>query len=332
MRRAAGPEPIRRVEKVGLEDRFQYQQHGHLHHAIANRGNPQRTLFAIGLGYVHSLHRLRPIGFGPQLLLNFIQEASDTAGRLDDVREGHSVDSRRALVLEHQLPGRLQHIEPIDPVIQDVKPELRLQLGLATQFPPQLRDFRRQPHARFHLRLGRGLVVAWRRVVRSGNLFQAVLLVWWETKLRQGSFAPRGLVASNATMNPSDSRPEPTPVMDSRRSLPPAIRIAVALGTGLSGFVTYLPHPPSSATPGNSLAACAHVFAGDAGFDPFEGVAIPNSVTRPNQVHAFALRLARPSSGASDERSLLRPPAFLHGPRAITMSSSFQLAECYNFT
>ena len=37
-----------------------------------------------------------------------------------------------------------QHVVPVDPVIQGVKPELRLLLGLLTQLPSQFRDFRRQ--------------------------------------------------------------------------------------------------------------------------------------------------------------------------------------------
>src|SRR5205085_4509902 len=63
-------------------------------------------------------------------------------------------------------PCILQHIHPIDPVIQSIKPELRFLLGFVAQLLPQQRDFPRQPS-----------VPARSPFFRSGSFFlQAVLL------------------------------------------------------------------------------------------------------------------------------------------------------------
>ena len=79
---------------------------------------------------------------------------------------------------QHQPPRGQQHVEPVDPVIQGVKPELRFLLGLLTQLPSQLGDFRRQLDSGFHLRWDRRLILPRRLAAffRSGTLVQAVLL------------------------------------------------------------------------------------------------------------------------------------------------------------
>src|SRR4029450_1574108 len=57
--------------QIGLEDRLQDQEQSSLHHPVLDRGNPQRSLFAIRLGYPYPSHRLRlrtvPSLFSPPL-------------------------------------------------------------------------------------------------------------------------------------------------------------------------------------------------------------------------------------------------------------------------
>ena len=82
------------------------------------------------------------------------------------------------VVIQHQSRRSPQHVFPIDPVIQGVEPELRVLLGLLTQLPSQLRDFRRQHDSGLHLRWN-GRLVRLRGLVaffRSGTAVQADLL------------------------------------------------------------------------------------------------------------------------------------------------------------
>jgi len=88
---------------------------------------------------VDAFDRLRPIGLGAQFFLQGLQEAVDTFGRVEDVPTGHPVDARGAVVLEHQRPRRSQHVEPVDSVVQGVKPESRLLLGPASVMPSRRR-------------------------------------------------------------------------------------------------------------------------------------------------------------------------------------------------
>ncbi len=168
--------PIRAVQEVRFKDRLQHEQHRHLDDPVFDRGYSQRPLPPVRLGNVHALHRLRLVGLGAQFLLQFLEELR-RARPIDDVLAADAVHSGSAVVLEHQPPSRGQHVEPMHPVIQRVKPEFRFLLGLAAQLPPQLRDFPRQRDARLHLRLGRWLVRGvGRRFFRSGSFNQAGLL------------------------------------------------------------------------------------------------------------------------------------------------------------
>src|SRR5260370_26948212 len=77
----------------------------------------------------------------------------------------------RSVVPSHPFPRRFQHIHPIDPVVQHIKPELRFLLGLLAQFLSQLRNLLRQSWLlhRFRSRLSRGCPS-----LRSGIFIQAV--------------------------------------------------------------------------------------------------------------------------------------------------------------
>jgi len=135
-----------------------------------------------------------------------------------DVAQRHAIHTGRSVVLQHQVPCRQQHVEPIDPVVQGVEPELRLLLGLLAQLPSQLRDFRGQRDSTFHLRFRRwggasGLLF------RSGTLVQAGLLAFDSCMISAGSLRSAVVSGVNATMNPSDSHTSRTAVMHSRHTL-----------------------------------------------------------------------------------------------------------------
>src|SRR6266851_6063357 len=139
--RPARTKPIGAILKICFKDRLQDQQGRHLHHSVAYRRNAQWPQFPIRLRYVDAPYRCRRIGLGAWRLLKLIQESLHTGFRRFDLFDLDAVHPRRALVGSHPFPCRLQHIAPIDPVVQSVKPELRLLLGLLTQLLSQQREF-----------------------------------------------------------------------------------------------------------------------------------------------------------------------------------------------
>ena len=74
-----------------------------------------------------------------------------------------------------------------------VKPKSRLLFGLAAQFPPQLRDFRRQPDPGFHLRRNRRSIVVGRFAFRSGMFIQADLLASHGNTFMAGALRSAGI-------------------------------------------------------------------------------------------------------------------------------------------
>src|SRR5712691_1994093 len=170
--RAARTEPIGAILEICFKDRFPYPQGRHLDHSVAHRRYAQRPHFPIRLRYVDAPYRCRRIGFGAQRVLNLIQESLHTGFRRFHLFDLYAVHPGRALVGSHPFPCRFQHIAPIDPVLQHIKPELRFLLGLLTQLLPQQREFIWQSvSARLFLQ---GFHM--QPLFRSGNLFQAVLL------------------------------------------------------------------------------------------------------------------------------------------------------------
>ena len=129
---------------------------------------------------------------------------------------------------QHQPPRGQQHVEPVDPVIQGVKPELRFLLGLLTQLPSQFRDFRRQLDPGFLLWLIQLLVpVQATGFFRSGTRVQADLLTSDENVNSAGALRSTGLPRFVATTAPSDSR------------------LGRIYGYGFPPFVDLEPHPDS---------------------------------------------------------------------------------------
>jgi len=209
MRRAARTETVRAVDEVRLEDRLQHQQHRCLHDPILDGRDAKRSLPAVRLGYVDALYRLRPIAAGAKLIVQLLQECR-RAGTINDVLARLAIHAGSALVLQHQPPGSGQHVVPIHPVVQGVKPESRLSLGLAAQLPPELRDVQRQHDPRFHLRLGRRLLGIWScRLFRSGTNVQAGLSSVAKTQFSAGVLRSAGVTRFLRYYDPLRLPPSP---------------------------------------------------------------------------------------------------------------------------
>src|SRR5436309_6536385 len=164
--RASRPEPIGAVFDTCFKDRLQNQQGRRLHHTISHRRYPQRPQLPIGFRYVDPSYRLRRIAVSTQQFLYVLQKSWYSLDGGLNLFDGHPIHARCALISSHLGPCVRQHIHPIDPVIQGIKPELRFLLGFVAQLLPQQRDFPRQPS-----------VPARSPFFRSGSFFlQAVLL------------------------------------------------------------------------------------------------------------------------------------------------------------
>ena len=161
-----------------------------------------------------------------------------------------TVHSRRASVTTHRLPGRLQRVPPIDPVIQGLKPELRLLLCLLAQLLSQLRKFHGQPFVGLPL-------------FRSGNLFQAAFSSSSRSAPRPRPLGSTVVTRFPATMGLSDSRPGPLPGLwippGCWRSPPPPRRASQVPRR-------ICPRAPSPSTPESPTTACAHTSSPVSGF------------------------------------------------------------------
>src|SRR5665647_429330 len=199
--------PIGAILEIRFEDRLHDQQGRHLHHSVTHRRNPERTQFPIRFWYVDAPYRCRRVGLGAQRLLKFIQKSLHTGLQRFDLFDLHAVHPGRALVGSHPSPCRLQHIAPIDPVVQSVKPELRLLLGLLTQLLSQQREFIWGSVSTRLFLQGFDMLPFF----RSGNFFQAVLLpsyscnVSSEAPLLRGRYPASSLVWASPT--PGQGRP-----------------------------------------------------------------------------------------------------------------------------
>src|ERR1035437_6249963 len=139
--RPARTEPIGAILEICFEDRLQDQQGRHLDHPVAHRRNAQRPQLPIRFRYVDAPYRCRRVGLGAKRLLDFVQKSLHTGFRRFDFFDLYAVHPGRAPIGSHPFPSRFQHIAPIDPIVQSVKPELRLLLGLLAQLLSQQREF-----------------------------------------------------------------------------------------------------------------------------------------------------------------------------------------------
>jgi len=167
MRRAVGTKPIGAIFKVGFKDRLQDEQRRHLHDTVPHGRYPQRSHLPVGFRDVHAAHWLRPVGLAAQRFPDLSQEPAHARVPRFDLVNRHAVHAGCSVVGSHPPPGLFQCVPPIDPVVQNIKPELRLLLRLLMQLLSQQREFLRHPRVAF-----RSAVY---RLVRSGAV-QAALL------------------------------------------------------------------------------------------------------------------------------------------------------------
>ena len=219
-------------------------------------GMPSGRCRPSGLGMYTRFTGLRPIGLRPQFFLQVPQEAFDTAGLVQHVLTRTPSTPAAPSFLQHQLPCRFEHVEPIDPVIQGVKPEIAAPAWPSAQFSLSSETFRGNGTPDFTSGGAR-----WRwassRFVRSGIVVQADLLaLLMKTRCRQRAFAPRALPASSLLC------PPPTPVRPvGGYAFPPQVSELspefFASGSGLSGSCWVFPCPPSPITPESPPLLCS---------------------------------------------------------------------------
>ena len=173
---------------------------------------------------------------------------------------------------------------PIDPVIQRVKPELRLLLGLLAQLRPQRGEFLRQ---------------ATRRLVFC-QPFQ--LFRFFRSGTFRSSGSPRFSFEALLPAGPLRSTGI-TPLLRyyGPLRLPPrlAFRLCLPVGVLLPGRVSQVPRlffrrTPSPFTPESPTIAFPRFFTVGTGFILFGRLATLIGVTRPNRVRLrYGLRLCR---------------------------------------
>ena len=195
---------IRAVLKICLKDRLENQLGCRLHHSVSHRRNTKWPHAAVRFRNEYPSHRSGTVRLGPQLLLQRLHQSCRPSGGVHDLVDRYSIHPWCTVVCGDQVPGRPEHVSPVDPVIQRIKPELRLSLRLLIELLSQREDFLGQPLAIDGEDLSKRL---WQcgLIVRSvAGLAQAVLHVSDSASCRQGPFAPRALPRFPATPTPSD--------------------------------------------------------------------------------------------------------------------------------
>src|SRR6266446_4500489 len=318
--RAPRAKPVGAVQEVGFENRFEDQQGGRLHNAVADVWNPQRSQLPVGLGYVDTAYSLGAIGLGAQLLVELLHQPQRSPLAGLDRFDRDAVDSGLAPVGSHLQPSRPQHVVPIDPVVQRIKPELRLLLGLVAQLLSQLGKFLRQLGSLPRTRVSELLC----QLFRSGTVVQAAhpssdISTQWPRPLRS-TVVTRFL----ATMSRSDSRPQPLAqlcIPARRRTHRPSS--CAGSPRFLSRSVpTRCLLPPRKARWLHLPVASPPV----SGFNISERLA---TFTLRNEAEpsSLALRLAGSPPEASPDGSLHRTLGWLSVERAIDRVTSFQITR-----
>ena len=227
----------------------------------------------------------------------------------------------------------------MDSVIQGVKPKPRLLLGLAAQVAsPVQRLPPRQQHARFHLRRNRRFFGRSPRFVRSGMLVQAgSSLHLMKTCFRQGTFAPRSLLASTLLC------PPPTPAAARRRlcfprqrsrgtrpssSLPRQVSQVPVWASVRTPAVPFHPGEPRPAAFARLASRSASGFTSLAGWPLFAFVTRPKWVLR-LQHYGWRGRLPGLRPTGSPRRTCR---VNFYGARASAMTSTFQLIKLNRLT
>jgi len=228
---------------------------------------------------------------------------------------------------EKVSPRSRQHVEPIHAVVQSVKPEFRLLLGLLTQLPPQFGNFQRQCHARLHLRIsGRGVASAvCRRTLHGTFTVQAVLLTSCGNM-----FSAEALRSTGVTRRPHYYGPLRLPTgPPAGYVFPTHVAPTAHPAVELPDWASQVPRlicrcPPSSTTPGSPTAARAHCFTIDIRLRHLWKVGRSRFASRGRNrfTHVTADIFAKVRLHQAGHPN--PAPTRLHGERANTMTGSFQ--------
>src|SRR5713226_4961895 len=320
VRRAPRSEPIRAIQEICLKYRLQDQQGRHLHYPVAHRRYSQRPQLSIRFRNVDSLHRLRPVGFRAQQFLNPFQKTRCALVRLHNLFDCDAIHPGCALVGSHLFPCRFQHIHPIDPVVQHIKPELRFLLGLLAQFLSQLRNLLRQPWLfhRLRHRLSCGCPS-----LRSGIFIQADFSSSYRIMLPVRPLRSTGVTPLLCYFGPLR-----LPAGPLRSYVFPAARWLLPLPPDRASQAPRLifPRALSSTTPEGPMAACACCFTTGLVWLHPSRADWPPSYSYRGRIGSLALRLAcLPPELASPllELALVR----LHAEHAIYLVNSFQFTR-----
>src|SRR5450759_1911634 len=319
--RPARTEPIGAILEICFEDRLQDQQGRHLDHPVAHRRYAQRPQLPIRFRYVDAPYRCRRVGLGAKRLLDFVQKSLHTGFRRFDFFDLYAVHPGRAPIGSHPFPSRFQHIAPIDPIVQSVKPELRLLLGLLAQLLSQQREFVwGSVSTRLFLQGFDKLPF-----FRNRIFVQAVLL-----PSTAAMFPVRPLGSTGVTTLPRYYGPLRLPA----RTVPSVIDSLWSFGVGCPSppcRVSQVPRLIYSCAlvpnhPGRSGECLLIASPPISGFIPSGGLATFTGVTRPNRVRLrYGSQVCFPGFHQPDYSDSLRI-GYMH-ERAIYMVNSFQFTR-----
>ena len=124
--------------EIGLEDRFDHELDGALHHPVPDRRDAERSFAAAGLWDHRPPHRLRSVRLGAKVVPDPGQPPLQPH-RLD-LLEALSIHPRRALVGPRQSVGMEQDVFAIDLVVEQVEAEVRFRLRLEIELPLESPD------------------------------------------------------------------------------------------------------------------------------------------------------------------------------------------------
>src|SRR6266705_5805601 len=140
-RPASGTIAVRSVLEVGLEDRFQHELGGGLHHPIPDGRNAERSLASVRFRDHHPPHRIGPVRLRDQFLAQACQPCLEAL--LLDLREAHPVHSRSTRIGAGQPVGVAQDVFATNLVVEHIEAEGRLRLRLAIELPLKAPDLLR---------------------------------------------------------------------------------------------------------------------------------------------------------------------------------------------
>jgi len=132
--------------EVRFEDRLQHQADGGLDHPVPNGGDAEGPLPPTPLGDEDTPDGGGPVGVRPEFLGQMREERGDPVRLYGGQRD--AIHAGGAPLGAHQGPGVTQEVGPEDLVIEEVKPEGGLRLGLAVQLPLEVphTSWRFEPH------------------------------------------------------------------------------------------------------------------------------------------------------------------------------------------